>query len=165
VAGPGFIRAHLGSVHVARVIYGSIVGLALVVPLEPHPPAAATVVVILVTTAVAVALAELYSNVVGTRLRVHGPLGRARRRDAARDVVAVAVGAAFPAVFFVLSAVGAIELDTAFDLAKWSGVGLLGCYGFAAARLSGAGAGRSLLHALAVGAIGAAVILIKALVH
>jgi hypothetical protein len=165
VGDPGFIRAHLGSEHVARVIYGAIVGLALVVALEPHPPPAATVAVILVTTAIAVALAELYSNVVGTRLRVHGPLGRTRRRDAAQDVVAVAAGAAFPALFFVLSAAGAIELDPAFDLAKWSGLGLLGCYGFAAAHLGGAGTGRSLLHALAVGAIGAAVILIKALVH
>jgi hypothetical protein len=165
VAGPGSIRAHLGSAHVTRVIYGAIVGLAIVVALEPHPPDAATVAVILVTTAIAVALAELYSNVVGTRLRTHGPLGGPRRRDAALDVVAVALGGAFPALFFVLSAAGAIELDTAFDIAKWSGLGFLGCFGFAAAHLSGAGTGRSLLHALAVGAIGAAVILIKSLVH
>ena len=165
MAGPGFIRAHLGSEQVTRVIYGSIVGLAFVVALEPHPPAAATVAAFLVTTAIAVALAELYSDVVGTRIRVHGPLGGARRRAAAEDVAAVAAGAAFPAVFFVLSAVGLIELDTAFGLAKWSGLGLLGCYGFAAARLSGASLGRALLDALAVGAIGALVILVKALVH
>jgi hypothetical protein len=165
VAGPGFIRAHLGSEEVTRVIYGAIVGLALVVALEPHPPAAATVATILVTTAIAVALAELYSYVVGTRIHLRGPLGAAGRREAAQDAVAVAAGGAFPAVFFVLSAAGAIELDTAFDLAKWSGLGLIGCYGFAAARLSGAGTGRSLVHALAVGAIGAAVIVVKALVH
>jgi hypothetical protein len=141
------------------------VGLALVVALEPHPPAAATVAVFLVTTAIAVALAELYSDAVGERIRLRGPLGKAGRREAAANVVAVAAGTAFPAVFFLLSALSVIELDTAFDLAKWSGLGLIGCYGFAAARLSGAGAGRSLLHALVVGAIGAAVIIVKALVH
>ena len=165
MAGPGFIRAHLGSEQVARVIYGSIVGLAFVVALEPHPPAAGTVAVILVTTAIAVALAELYSDVVGIRIRIRGPLGEARRRAAARDVAAVAAGAGFPAVFFMLAAAGAIELDTAFDLAKWSGLGLLGFYGFAAARLGGASLGRAVLDALAVGAIGAFVILVKALVH
>jgi len=147
------------------VIYGAIVGLALVVALEPHPPTAAAVGAILVTTAIAVALAELYSDVVGTRIRLRGPLGKERRREAGTEVIAVAVGAAFPAVFFVLAAGDAIELDTAFTLAKWSGLGLIGAYGFAAARLSGAAIGRSLLHALAVGAIGAAVILVKALVH
>lgn len=161
----GFIRAHLGSEQVSRVIYGSIVGLALVVALEAHPPAAGTVAVVLVTTAIAVALAELYSDVIGARIRIRGPLGERRRREALEDVAAVAAGAAFPAVFFVLAAAGAIELDTAFDLAKWSGLGLISCYGFAAARLSGAAVSRSLLHALAVGAIGAAVIIVKALVH
>jgi hypothetical protein len=161
----GFIRTHLDSEQVTRVIYGAIVGLALVVALEPHPPAAGTMAAIIVTTAVAVALAELYSEVVGTRIRIRAPLGGARRRRVAADVSAVAAGAAFPAVFFVLAAAGAIELDTAFGLAKWSGLGLIGCYGFAAARLSGAGTGHSLLHALAVGAIGAGVILVKSLVH
>ena len=161
----GFVADHLSSDQVARVIYGSIVGLALVVALEPHPPAAAAVGAILVTTAIAVALAELYSDVVGARIRLRGPLGKERRREAEADVVAVAVGAAFPALYFVLAAANVIELDTAFTLAKWSGLGLIAAYGYAAGRLSGAAVGHSLLHALAVGAIGAAVIIVKALVH
>ena len=161
----GAFAEHLSSDQVARVIYGAIVGLALVVALEPHPPGAATMGAILVTTAIAVALAELYSDVVGTRIRIRGPLGKARRREVAEEVVAVAVGTAFPTVFFVLASAGAIELDTAFDLAKWSGLGLIGFYGYMAGRLSGAAVGKSLLHALAVGAIGAGVILVKALVH
>jgi VIT1/CCC1 family predicted Fe2+/Mn2+ transporter len=165
VARQGVIGAHLRSEQVARVIYGAIVGLALVVALEPHPPAAGTMTAILVSTAIAVALAELYSNVIATRIRVRGPLGERRRHELAENVVAVAAGAAFPAVFFVLASVDVIELHTAFELAKWSGLGLIGCYGFAAARLSGADLGRSLLHAVAVGGIGAAVIAVKALVH
>jgi hypothetical protein len=163
--GGGILADHLSSEQVARVIYGAIVGLALVVALEPHPPAAATMAAILLTTAIAVALAELYSDVVGTRIRLRGPLGKERRRETGEDVVAVAVGVAFPVVFFVVAAADVIELDTAFDLAKWSGLGLIGLYGYAAGRLSGATVSRSLLHALAVGAIGAAVILVKALVH
>jgi hypothetical protein len=161
----GFLAEHLRSDQIARVIYGAIVGLALVVAIEPHPPAAAAVAAILVTTAIAVALAELYSDVVATRIRLRGPLGKELRREAEADVLAVAAGAGFPAVFFLLAAAGAIELDTAFALAKWSGLGLIAAYGYAAGRLSGAAVGRSVLHALAVGAIGAGVILVKAVVH
>ena len=69
------IDAHLGSRDVARVIYGSIIGLAVVVALEPHPPGAATMASYLIGTALAVALAEIYSEFVGTEAR------SCRRRD------------------------------------------------------------------------------------
>ena len=53
----------------------------------------------------------------------------------------------------------------AFSLAKWSGVGLIAFYGFCAARLAGAGLPIALLQGCAAGAIGAALILLKAVVH
>src|SRR4051794_4320384 len=59
------IEAHLESRDVARVIYGSIIGLALVLALQAHPPTAARTAGLLVGSAVAVGLAELYSEVVG----------------------------------------------------------------------------------------------------
>jgi hypothetical protein len=162
---PAAIAAHLDSRQVSRVIYGAVVGLALVVALESHPPPADTVAAILLSTAVAVALAELYSDLLGTTIRLRRSVVGHRRREIVTDVIAVAIGVAFPAVFFVLAAAGAIERDTAFSLAKWSGLGLLSVYGFLAARLAGADLGRASLWALAVGGIGALVIVIKALVH
>jgi hypothetical protein len=77
----------------------------------------------------------------------------------------VGFGIAFPAAFFVLAAAGVLEEDTAFTVAKWSGLGLISFYGFVAGRLSGAGLGVSVLQALAVGVIGGALIAFKALVH
>ena len=62
-------------------------------------------------------------------------------------------------------AAGVLEDDTAFTVAKWSGLGLISFYGFVAGRLSGAGLGVSMLQALAVGVIGGALIAFKALVH
>lgn len=59
------LEAHLGSRQVARVVYGSIIGLALVVALESKPPSAGVMVVWLLGTAVAVGLAEVFSEVVG----------------------------------------------------------------------------------------------------
>ena len=133
--------------------------------LEDHPPAAAATAAILLGTAVAVALAELYSELLGVRVRLgtgvdRGHRARDRReRGGGRDRGGPA-GWVLPA-----GGDGAIELGTAFSLAKWSGLGLMSFYGFAAARLSGADLKGSLLQALAIGAIGALVIAIKALVH
>jgi hypothetical protein len=77
----------------------------------------------------------------------------------------VAFGIAFPACFFLLAAAGALERDTAFTVAKWSGLGLISLYGFLAGRLAGAGVGFALLQALAVGVVGGALIAFKAVVH
>ena len=159
------IEAHLGSPQVARVIYGAIIGMALVVSLQAHPPRAGVVAASLLATAVAVGLAELYSEVVGAETRNRRRVVRDQLGHILRDASAVGFGIAFPAVFFVLAAAGALELDTAFTIAKWSGLGLISFYGFLAGRLAGAGLWVSLLQALAVGVIGGALIAFKALIH
>ena len=159
------IAAHLGSRQVSRVLYGSIIGLALVVALEVHPPRAGVIAVTLVATAIAVALAELYSEIVGTETRTHARVERQQIIDMFDETGAVAIGVAFPCVFFLLAALGTIDLDAAFAIAKWSGLGLIGAYGFAAARLSGDTVPASLLRAGVAGLIAAFLIVIKALTH
>jgi hypothetical protein len=159
------VEQHLGSSQVSRVIYGAIIGLALVVALEHDPPGAAVMVGTLVVTGIAVGLAELYSEIVGTEVRTRRRIEPARFREIATDVGAVAFGISFPAVFFALSGVGAMEVDTAFEWAKWSGLALTGFYGYCAARLSGMGQVAALLQAAAVAAIGAFLIGLKAVIH
>lgn len=159
------IEAHLSTEQVAHVIYGAIIGLALVAALEAHPPGPGVMAGSLLATAVAVGLAELYSQVVGAETRMRRRVGRAELGHLLRNVAAVAFGVAFPSVFFVLAAAGVLEDDTAFTIAKWSGLGLISFYGFAAGRLAGAGVTASLVQALAVGVIGGALIAFKALIH
>ena len=159
------IEAHLGSEQVSRVIYGAIIGMALIVTLEKHPPEAGVVIASILGTALAVALAELYSDIVGAETRTHTRVARARIRKFAEAAGAVAFGIAFPAVFFLLAAAGAMEVATAFTAAKWSGLGLIAIYGFVGAQLSGRSLPASLLHALAVGLIGGFLIGLKALLH
>ena len=161
----GFVAAHLESRQVSRVVYGSIIGLALVVVLEAHPPPPGSVIVSLIATAIAVGLAELYSELIGFETSRGRKASRAELRHLGWDIVAVAFGIAFPAVFFLLAALEALEDDTAFTLAKWTGTGLIGVYGFAGARLSGAGLVKSLVQGMAVALIGAVLILLKSLVH
>jgi hypothetical protein len=159
------IRAHLDSPQVARVVYGSIIGLALVAALEAHPPGAGFMVGALLATAVAVALAELFSDILGGEMRARRRLAHTEVRHMAIDACAVAFGIAFPAVFFLLAAVGALEQHTAFTIAKWTGLGLIGAYGFAASRLAGQSTGGALVRGVGIALVGAFLIAVKALLH
>ena len=159
------VLTHLGSRDVARVVYGTIIGLSLVVALSWHPPTAGQTIAAIVGTALAVGLAELYSEFVAAEARERRHVGRAGVRRLAAEAGAVAFGAAFPAVFFVLAAMSALELDSAFALAKWSGLALICAYAFVAARLAGSGNLRAVAHAVVLGAVAGALIALKALLH
>ena len=125
----GTIEDHLGSRDVARVIYGAIIGLALVVALEDHPPAPGAMAATVAGTALAVGLAEAYSEIVGAEARTRKPVHGAGVRVLLLDGVAVTFGAGFPALFFVLAAAGVMDTDLAFTLSKWTGLGLIGSTG------------------------------------
>jgi hypothetical protein len=159
------LSAHLGSQHVTRVVYGAIIGLAFIVAIEAHPPTAGVMAGWLLATGLAVALAEIYAEVVGIETRERHRVRRDQLGEMFGDAAAVAFGVAFPDIFFLLSALGAMELHTAFTIAKWSGLGLIGFYGFCAAKLAGASIVRALVQGITVAAIGAAVIAFKAVVH
>jgi len=159
------IESHLASQQVSRVIYGAIIGLAVLVAIEDHPPSSAVVIGTLIGTAVAVGLAEFYSDMLGSETRLRRHLRRSELRHVASDVAAVALGIAFPALFFIPAAADYIEEDTAFTAAEWTGVGLLGLYGFAAARLAGERRLSSALRGIAVAAVGAFLIGLKSLMH
>ncbi len=143
------------------MVYGAIIGLALVVALEAHPPSNRSVIATLLGTALAVALAEYYADTLDARARHLEEHGRTILEHA----VAAAFGISFPAIFFVLSAAGVMEQDTAFDVAAWTGVGLIAFYGYCAGRLSGASQPGSLLQGLGAGTIGLLLIVLKSLFH
>lgn len=163
---PSRLASHLGSGQVSRVVYGSIIGLALILTMEAHPPVGKeTVVGSLLATAVAVALAEFYSELIEARARASTGSAAASTGEMVEVALSVAFGIAFPSVFFVAAALGWFEYDTAFSLAKWTGLGLIAGYGYAGARLSGTSPSRSLVQAAAVGLIAGVLIALKALVH
>ncbi len=88
--------------------------MALIVVLEHHPPTAGVTTATLFATALAVALAELYSDWIGHVVKHRTGFQRQQLREIAKDVSAVAVGIVFPDVFFLLATFGVLELDTAF---------------------------------------------------
>jgi hypothetical protein len=159
------LAAHLASRDVARIIYGAIVGLALVVALQAHPPGAGTVAGLVLGTAVAVGLAELYAEYVSVEARTRARVSHERFRALLAEAGAVMLGAGFPAVFFFLSELGAMELNTAFRWAKWTGLGLICGYGFLAGRMAGSSVRWALLHSVGLGAVALALIGLKSALH
>ena len=159
------LEQHLGSRQVSKVVYGSIIGLALIVAIESHPPEPGVMAVWLAGTALAVGLAEVYSEVVGTETSTRQPVTRPQMGHMAEDALAVGFGVAFPAVFFLLSAFGLFDVERAFSIAKWTGLGLIGFYGFWAARFAGAAPHRAVLKGALVALVGAGLIVLKSLVH
>ncbi len=159
------LTTHLASSHVGRVTYGAIIGLALIVALQQHPPGAGPVIALVVGTAIAVGLAEIYSDVLGTETSQRRHVTGREIVHMLDDAAAVTFGVAFPVVFFVLDLLGVMDEDTAFNFAKWSGLGLIAFYGYCAGRLAGAGNLRALMQAVAVGLIAAALIGLKAVLH
>jgi hypothetical protein len=159
------LEQHLGSRQVTKVVYGSIIGMALIVAVERHPPGPGVMAVWLLGTAIAVGLAEVYSEVVGAETSTRRPVTRPELAEMFEAAAAVGVGVAFPAVFFLLSALGLVAVDTAFSIAKWTGLGLIGFYGFWAARFAGAPRHRALVKGVMVALIGGGLILLESLVH
>jgi hypothetical protein len=135
------------------------------VVLEQHPPSDAAVAASLIATAVAVGLAELYSEIVGAETRTRHRVGRHELAEFADDALAVGFGISFPAVFFVLAALGVLDTDAAFRVARWSGLGLIAFYGWAAGRLAGQRPAVCVLQGVAVAALGGLLIVVKALIH
>jgi hypothetical protein len=161
----GFVRTHLRTAPVARVVYGAIIGLALVVALERYPPGSGAVIASLIATAIAVGLAEIYSDSLGEEVRLRRRLTRPELRRLSDGALAVAFGIGFPALFFVLAAFGLMSDATAFDVAEWSGVGLIAFYGAAAAHLAGAAWTEVGVRAVLAALIAVALIAMKALIH
>jgi hypothetical protein len=80
---------------------------------------------------------------------------------ALRNALAGFTMAILPVAFFVLAAIGAIELRTAFDIAQWTGVAVLGGYALMANLRAGFPLGRSLLIGLGFTLLGAALVVLK----
>jgi hypothetical protein len=159
------VEAHLGSRQVSRVVYGSIIGVALIVALQSHPPSAAVMIGWLLGTGIAVGLAELYSEVVGEETSTRRRVTRHRLRHLAEDAAVVAFGIAFPAVFFLFPLLGVGTVEGAFTVAKYTGLGLVAFYGYWAARFAGAPRHRAVLYAVLVAAVDAVLIALKAFLH
>jgi Na+/proline symporter len=159
------VESHLGSHDVSRVLYGTIVGLALVLALEEHAHDPGQTAGFIFGTALAIGLADLFADAISLEARTRTRLRRRDVRPLARDALAVVIGAGFPAIYFVLAAVGILGEHSAFQLAKWTGLALVCGYAFLAARMAGLHWRHATRDAAIAGVLGIVLVELKALLH
>ncbi len=146
---------------VSKIIYGTIMVLVVLLAMEDHPPSAAGSLALVVMTGIGVALAEFYSDFIGANIEQKHTLTTQERQNIAHDISGVLIGALLPAPFFILAIFGVMALDTAFEFAKWTLVGVLLFYGYVASRLNGHSQLFSIILAVAASTIGLLVVLFK----
>ena len=131
------LEQHLGSRQVGKVVYGSIIGLALVVAIESHPPKPGVMAVWLLGTALAVGLAEIYSEVVGAETSTRQPVTRHQLRHMFEDA-ARSRSASPSRPCSSCSRRWASSRSNGVHDREVDRLGLIGFYGFWAARFAGA---------------------------
>ncbi len=146
----------------AHAIYGLIVVLAVMIVEADTTITTRQAIGTIIGAATITALAELYADYIGATIRARRHLTKSERDVEFRNIAIGFMTALLPVGFFVLAALDVIELQTAFDAAIWTGVGLLGSYAVVANRLAGFSIRRSLLIGLAFTLLGASLVILKA---
>jgi hypothetical protein len=149
----------------ARAVYGSIVALAVILVLDEANSEADEVIAAVVGSVIAATLAEQYAEYIGQVIREGRHLSRAELGLSFRDGAAGMLAALASLIPFVLVELGAIELPTAYDIAPWLGLGVIGAYSLLANRVAGLSRVPNVALTLAALAVGAALIVIKTITH
>ena len=132
-----------------HAIYGSIIVLAVIVAEDNTSVSVAVAIGTVLGAAIVTSLAHVYADYIGEVIRVGHHPNREEWRTSLRNAAVGFAMAILPAGFFLLAAFDAISLGTAFDIAKWVGVAVLGAY----ALLANLRAGFPLSRSLGVGAL------------
>ena len=149
----------------ARAVYGSIIALAVIVVLDEAGAEADEVLAATVGSVVAAMLAEGFAEYLAQVIRGRRHPTRSENATMAADIAAGTVAALVPLVPFLLVEVDLIELQTAYDVALWLGVGVIGAWTLLANRLAGLGPKQTVAFTAIGILIGLSLIAIKAFTH
>jgi len=150
--------------HADRVIYVVIAVMAVDVALEGVEDRAGKALAYVVGTAIALTLAELFADRIGISIRSGRAPSEEERILGIREAATGLVAAALPISMFVLAVLGTITLDLAFVTSQWIGFAILAIYSYVASRARGGSQLRAIVGAVALTAVGGALIFLNALI-
>jgi uncharacterized membrane protein len=159
------VRLDRIAVRAARAVYGTIIALAVIVVLDDGQTEADEVIAAVLAATIAASLAETYADYLATVIRQRRHLTRDELLQAGTDSALGTLAALITLVPFLLVELGWIETQTAFDLAPWLGIALIGGYSLFANRIAGMSTRRSVLITASMLVIGLVLIAIKSLAH
>ncbi len=111
--------------------------------------------------AVAIVLAEVYSEILGKTIRNKRKLSRAERKEIAQDSLAIVSVSFWPSVIFLLSYLGLYSVHSAFNISYSLLLAVLFIFSYWAGRLSKFSRSGALLMAFATSAVGLVVVFAK----
>jgi hypothetical protein len=148
-----------------HAVYGSMIVLAVITGLDEASATARECLLTILGLAVAVALSQIYADMIGSTFRESRTLTPHEWLEISANV-AFGFGAALvPAIFFVLAAFGTVSLHHAFVVAEWTGVAVIWFYVFAAARAGGLRLFQAVAWSLALTACAVGIVELKLLAH
>lgn len=153
------------AVRAARAVYGTIIALAVIVVLDDGSTEADEVIAAVLGATIAASMAETYADYLGAVIRQRRHLSREELRQAATDSALGTLAALLTLLPFVAVELGWIETQTAFDIAPWIGLALIGGYSLFANRIAGLPMSRAALITASMIAIGLVLIALKSLTH
>lgn len=150
---------------IASTIYGLVTVLAVIEVLRHHPPSAIASAVTLFGATVAVALVDVYSEWIASIMTHRRSLYSGEIRLIVREASTVIIGAQGPTVVLLLSVFGLMSVPTALVVARIVALLSLFAIGFRVGQLLHGGRLRQVMSGLALLAIGALIVLVKAAFH
>jgi hypothetical protein len=157
---PGTVR-FVTAARAGHAVYGSIIVLAVVTGLDEVSASAREAFFGVLGAAIAVALSEMYADMIGATIREQRAPNRVEYREFGVDMAFGFGAAIFPAFFFLLAWLEVMTLGRAFTVAEWSGVGILFGYTLVAARAANLKLSHSLLWAVGLTVCGIGLVELK----
>jgi hypothetical protein len=147
---------------IPRATYGTILLLALIVPLERRVPTvdANEAAAVVFGAATVFWAAHVYSEILGTRI-AEGSLSRRRLGSIMAGESALILVAIPPLLLVISAGIGVMGLDTALRTAEWLGVGTLFLWGLVAARAAAMGWPAALVMGVVDAAFGAILVVLE----
>ena len=148
---------------ISRILYSTILVISVMESLDGYPTNSFVVLLLILLTVVSIILIESYSHLLEEDIKHKRVTDSEGVKRIIKVQLPVFIAVVFPFIFFLLSGIGAIKIELAFDLSEYSLAGMLFFYGFTARRMSGAKIPRSMLAGFSSLLIGMLIANIKVL--
>jgi hypothetical protein len=144
-----------------KAIYGVILITAALIGFQLHETDPLTLSIKIFVAGLVIVLAEVYSEILGEKIRRKKELDKQERREIIDDTKVITSVALVPTLIFLLCELGLYDISLAFDVCFLLSILSLGYFGFIASQAAGDSRNSSLRKALVTASLGAAVIILK----
>ncbi|SRR5690606_5865262 len=122
---------------ISKILYSTILILSVMEGFENYPANSFVIIAIIVSTALSIIIMESFAHTLEHDIENKRLSSNKQIIGIIRNQLPVFAAIVYPCIFFLMSAIGIISIEIAFDISEYSLCALLFFYGFNASRLSG----------------------------